>query len=71
MHLIGEKTDRVPMDVEVRFDEEKLSASVESIPLSDDGLRHMWGDSLNRIQFVVKDPARSGAVAISFSRVSR
>jgi hypothetical protein len=69
VRINAEKSGRPPVDVEARFDQAKLSASVESFPLKDDGLRRIWGDSLKRILLSVNKPGVSGSVAIVFSRV--
>jgi hypothetical protein len=60
-----------PVDVEVRFDADKVKAQVETIPLTDDGLKRVWGDSLRRIQLTVKNQDQDGKVAVMFSRLPR
>jgi hypothetical protein len=60
-----------PVDVAIGFEPDKLTPRIEPIPLKDDGLRRMWGDSLNRILLNRRGPQQSGVFTISFSRVTQ
>ena len=55
---------RVSGAAAVRYDAEKLTASVERIPIEDDKLRNIWGPRLNRIVLKAEKPPPKDTLTI-------
>jgi hypothetical protein len=59
-----------PVDVSVRFEPDKLTPTIELIPLKDGGLKRMWGDGLKRILLKSRNPGQNGTFTLSYGRIA-
>jgi hypothetical protein len=56
-------------DLSISYDAEKLSLSVEPLPLTDPLLAAIWGEQLTRLVFSARSLTETGTIGMTFSEV--
>lgn len=56
-------------DLSISYDAEKLSLSVEPLPLTDPRLAAIWGEQLTRLVFSARSLTETGTIGMTFSEV--
>lgn len=59
-----------PIHLAIAFDPKRVKPTIEEIPLTDRGLRSVWGNTLRRLQFVADKPAAEGELVFEFKQIA-